>query len=353
MKTLLEKYLNLDKDFVHAQLNASLTIKDFWKRLGVGECIRRTRGLSTFEEFFEIDIVNQVQKNIQRQKQFEHNQIFTEDRICKNPECNKHFTWNDHPYSNFCSKSCAAKYSSMHVNSKNISKALSKSVKAKVASERQRKLYICRECENEFYSKDSTSNHCKRGFCSNECYLLYREKHPIKHAPGGKRHGSGRGKKGWYKGYYCDSTWELAWVIYQLDHGVKFQRNTEWFPYEFKGQQRKYYPDFIMNDGSYSEIKGWSTDEWKAKIEQFPKDKIIHVFYKDDLEEIFEYIKETYKEELIYLYDDSKPEPIKDISKQKYIWLHRNGKNTIVHPFKYQSMINAGWEIGRIKDKSK
>ena len=47
-------------------------------------------------------------------------------------------------------------------------------------------------------------------------------KHPIKHAPGGKRHGSGRGKKGWYKGYYCDSTWELAWVIYQLDHGVKF-----------------------------------------------------------------------------------------------------------------------------------
>lgn len=62
MKTLLEKYLNLDKDFVHAQLNASLTVKDFWKRLGVGECIRRTRGLSAFEEFFEIDIVNQVQK---------------------------------------------------------------------------------------------------------------------------------------------------------------------------------------------------------------------------------------------------------------------------------------------------
>ncbi|MBR4315976.1 MAG: hypothetical protein IKP65_03270 [Alphaproteobacteria bacterium] len=24
---------------------------------------------------------------------------------------------------------------------------------------------------------------------------------------GGKRHGSGRGKKGWYKGYYCDSSW--------------------------------------------------------------------------------------------------------------------------------------------------
>jgi hypothetical protein len=27
---------------------------------------------------------------------------------------------------------------------------------------------------------------------------------------GGLREGSGRGKKGWYKGFYCRSTWELA-----------------------------------------------------------------------------------------------------------------------------------------------
>lgn len=32
---------------------------------------------------------------------------------------------------------------------------------------------------------------------------------------GGLRHGSGRGKKGWYKGFYCRSTWELAWLVYQ------------------------------------------------------------------------------------------------------------------------------------------
>ena len=42
---------------------------------------------------------------------------------------------------------------------------------------------------------------------------------------GGKRHGSGRGKKGWYKGYWCDSSWELALVIYNLEHNIKFERN--------------------------------------------------------------------------------------------------------------------------------
>lgn len=30
---------------------------------------------------------------------------------------------------------------------------------------------------------------------------------------GGLRVGSGRGKKGWYKGIHCDSSWELAFVV--------------------------------------------------------------------------------------------------------------------------------------------
>ena len=50
---------------------------------------------------------------------------------------------------------------------------------------------------------------------------------------GGLRKGSGRGKKGYYKGYWCDSSWELAWVIYQLDHNIKIKRNWEKFEYEY------------------------------------------------------------------------------------------------------------------------
>ena len=43
---------------------------------------------------------------------------------------------------------------------------------------------------------------------------------------GGYRQGSGRGKKGWYKGFFCDSSWELAYVIYCLDHNIDIKRNT-------------------------------------------------------------------------------------------------------------------------------
>ena len=46
------------------------------------------------------------------------------------------------------------------------------------------------------------------------------------------------GIKGWYKGFWCDSSWELAYVIYNLDHGIEFRRNTEKFEYEYCGKIR-------------------------------------------------------------------------------------------------------------------
>jgi hypothetical protein len=44
---------------------------------------------------------------------------------------------------------------------------------------------------------------------------------------GGYVKGSGRGKKGWYKGFFCDSSYELAYLIYCLDHQINIKRNTE------------------------------------------------------------------------------------------------------------------------------
>jgi len=37
---------------------------------------------------------------------------------------------------------------------------------------------------------------------------------------GGYQKKSGRGKWGWYKGFWCDSSYELAYVIYNLDHNI-------------------------------------------------------------------------------------------------------------------------------------
>ena len=39
---------------------------------------------------------------------------------------------------------------------------------------------------------------------------------------GGYKPGSGRGKQGWYKGYWCDSSWELAFVMYCLYNNLMY-----------------------------------------------------------------------------------------------------------------------------------
>lgn len=82
-----------------------------------------------------------------------------------------------------------------------------------------------------------------------------------------KRGGSAH--RGWYKGYWCDSSWELAFLMWHLDHGVEIVRNTGDFPYEIYGKKRFYRPDFIVN-GVYHEIKGVMDGRSKRKLEQFP-----------------------------------------------------------------------------------
>ena len=124
---------------------------------------------------------------------------------------------------------------------------------------------------------------------------------------GGLRRGSGRGMKGWYLGYWCDSSWELAWVIYHLENGFTFERNDKGFEYFYKNKIKKYYPDFIM-DGKYYEIKGRKgfnslDNQNKQKIIQF-KEEIL-VFYEKEMEPILEYCINKYGKDFTKLYDEN------------------------------------------------
>lgn len=118
---------------------------------------------------------------------------------------------------------------------------------------------------------------------------------------GGKRQGSGKGKKGWYKGYFCDSSWELAFVIYNIDHNISFNRNYQGFEYEYKGEKHKFYPDFIMSDKTYVEIKGAMTEQNKIKIETF-KDKL-YVIGKKEISIYLNYVIKKYGKNFIDLYE--------------------------------------------------
>ena len=123
---------------------------------------------------------------------------------------------------------------------------------------------------------------------------------------GGLRNGSGRSKSGYYKGIYCGSTYELCWVIYNLDHNISFSR----FSGYLTDGKIKYYPDFILSDtNEIIEIKGFLTESVKIKTQlAIDKGFKIKVLYKEDLKNIFSYVEQKYFTKNFYtLYDDFKP----------------------------------------------
>ena len=116
---------------------------------------------------------------------------------------------------------------------------------------------------------------------------------------GGYVRGSGRGKKGWYKGFFCDSSWELAYVVYCLEHNIDIERNTEKRKYIWQGKIKNYIPDFIVKD-TIVEIKGYKTEEWLAKLKANPDVKVL---YEKDLKSMLNYVVMKYDKDFIKLYE--------------------------------------------------
>lgn len=120
---------------------------------------------------------------------------------------------------------------------------------------------------------------------------------------GGLRIGSGRGKCGWYKGFYCRSTYELVYVIYNIDHNIKFYPCKRVYTYIWNNENRKYFPDFELEDGTIIEVKGYSNKQTLAKL-QAVTDRPLQVLYRKDLDYAFDYVAQNYiYEKLTDLYD--------------------------------------------------
>ena len=141
--------------------------------------------------------------------------------------------------------------------------------------------------------------------CSDEQRLAHSESAKKKNL-GGYNPRGGRGKKGWFANIWCDSSWELAWVIYALDHDIGFEKNTEKFEYLFESKRYNYIPDFKLNDGTYIEIKGYETARVKEKIAYFPHK--IKVINKDDIKLFIAYAVEKFGKDFIKQYTGGLPE---------------------------------------------
>lgn len=112
---------------------------------------------------------------------------------------------------------------------------------------------------------------------------------------------------GTYQGVHCDSGWELAFILYCIDHSINVCRCTSSFPYVDKnGKQRQYFPDFII-DGVYYEIKGQRDDTTDNKIKYFPQNMQLVILRESEMRPIISYVKKVYGREFTKMYDRSFP----------------------------------------------
>ena len=230
--------------------------------------------------------------------------------------CNKK---NDGSYGSgrFCDSSCARKYST-HKKRAEINKKVSNTLTDKYNSG---EVFGCLKSQEE-YEQDKIEKECpiclskfsvpkckkNQIYCSRSCKNKDTEyKYRDKPKTGGYRKGAGRSKSGHYKGIWCDSTYEFAYVVYRLDHNIEFKRNQDGFEYTWNDEIHKYYPDFI-EDGKYIEVKGYETEKVIVKASSVPSG--VQLLYKKDLKEEFDYVCDKYNlpaNKLYELYDGFKP----------------------------------------------
>lgn len=243
-------------------------------------------------------------------------------KICE--KCGKPFYLEDNYYNRkrrFCCRSCANSHKHTPETIAKIQQSQQKSVlnrglKLRANLEDGKKsqrlqeprLLTCEICGKQYeYYWHNIRHTCYDPQCRSK-YISLKIKQ--NNNVGGYRKHSGTGKCGWYKNIFCQSSYELAWVIYNIDHDIEFYRCKKIFYYIKDNKQYKYYPDFELSDGTIIELKGYyqptvSLKE-KAVVDQGYKYKIL---YKQDLQYCFDYIKQKYnvgKNNIITLYDDGK-----------------------------------------------
>ena len=202
-------------------------------------------------------------------------------KTCKN--CNNIFTPERHT-SLFCGKSCSASY-----NNK-MRGGMSSVTKEKIRAKLKRPARQCEVCGDAYTSRAKTcSIECGR---SNVSATLKRKHASGELKSGGIREGSGRGKCGWYRGLYLNSTYEIAFIMYYTDHGLNVTRNKRGFSYydPDRGSHHMYYPDFMTDEGLV-EIKGYKTPLDDYKLSGVTSEPI-KIMYKAELASILDYAKE-------------------------------------------------------------
>jgi hypothetical protein len=198
----------------------------------------------------------------------------------------------------------------------------------KHTEESKRKLSIALKNSPKRFAPNNKGKKRVHHFCK-DCHIEL-NRHGIKYCDncrsehiGGYREGSGRAKSGYYRGYYCGSTYELCWLIYELDSG----RTPERFQGLIEHNGVKYIPDFKYGT-TIIEIKGYEDPvrvEAKTKVAEAHGYQVV-VLRKEDLLHCFDWVSKNYTSDYHRLYDGYKPK-YSFICEQCKLEFHRDKKN--------------------------
>lgn len=194
----------------------------------------------------------------------------------------------------FCSRNCSnSRKQTIEINlkrSKTVNNTYSEKLQNKITSYLDNPKF-CLVCNSIIpYSRRRSKS------CSDDCKRQLLSISAKEHNLGGPNHTTPYGKKGIYKGFKCDSTYELAFLIYCLDNNILIERNKKSFDYEYKGKTYKYYPDFYLPEtNTYVELKGRDLGPVYEKVAAMNKLNVNYrLYHYDDLIEIFNYITSKY-----------------------------------------------------------
>lgn len=249
----------------------------------------------------------------------------------------------------YCSRSCANSHIISGKTKEKISIGVKRFNKNNINGLVKRiKNCTCKYCGKEFiYIKGESLSQL---YCSSECKHKYLSEHT-----GGYRKGSGLGKSGWYKGIYCDSSWELAFVVYHLDNDLKIERCKEYRKYIFNNKEHIYIPDFVT-DGGIIEIKGYKNEQWLEKEKQNPDVKVL---YKDEIQFYMNYVIQKYGIDFIKLYDNSGKKDKVSLTNKNISWFYKVNHNSkmyinafVTNKDDFDYYINNNWNVGRLPTKA-
>ena len=92
----------------------------------------------------------------------------------------------------------------------------------------------------------------------------------------------------------------MAFLIYNLEHDIVFERNLQGFEYEYEGETHKYFPDFIVED-IYYEVKGYTDNKATVKHSSFSGK--LNILDKLGIKKYLDYTVSKYGKDFIKLYE--------------------------------------------------